>query len=179
MLQRTRSQWKDTVPYRLAEISEAVIRGDCYTLVIRDLRAFELISKHYDEPCLAVDVWYLFDRRPVYAHRRYAETSVIRDPVIRVFFGIVVQSLYDVKIARPCDVYSWIKDHPPGDESRCSPTTHLCMKDAMEFIAETANVWESILNLSEGTLVDLATKKNGSVKSRSQEIFNCTGQEFE
>ena len=178
-MQRTRSQWKKLVPYRLIGVNEAVIRNDCWKVVIPDLQELNLISGYYDKHCLAVDVWYLFDRRPIYAHRRYAEMSVIRDPVIRVFFGIVVQALYDVQVSRPCDAHSWTQDHPPGDGSRCSPTTHLCEENALEFISEMPDVWESILNLSYGTLADLVTKKNGSLRSRSTEIFNCTGQESE
>lgn len=178
-MQRTRSQWKDLVPYRLDDIYEAVIRDDCYLVVIRDLRAFEMISEYYDEHCLAVDVWYLFDRRQIYTHRRFAEICVIREPAIRVLFGIVVQALCDVKTGRPCDVRSWRLDHPPGGGLRCSPTTHLCKRNAAEFISEMSEAWEPILNLSDGTLMHLAAKKNGSVRSRSTEIFNCTGQESE
>ena len=175
-MQRTRAQWRDIVEYRLVEVYDAVIRKDHPALVIRDLHSLAIISEYYDGNCLAVDVWYLFDRRPIYAHRRFAEVSIIKDSVIRVLFGIVVQAIYDVKINRPCDAHSWRVDHPPGDGSRCSPTTHQCKKNAMEFIVETASVWESVLNLPYGTLMDLVTKENGSVRNRSQTIFNYIGQ---
>lgn len=175
-MERTRSQWIKVVKVRLGEVHEGVIRGDHPVTIIRELRSFGTVSEYYDGNCLAVDVWHIFDRRPVYVHRRFTEAKVIRDPLVRVFFGIVVQSIYDVKLGRPCDSHAWRTDYPPGDGSRCTPAMHLCKKNAVEFLVENANVWESVLNLSYGTLVDIIQKENGSLQSRSQEIFNYIGQ---
>ena len=175
-MERTRAEWEDVLPYRLDDVYESVIRSDHPVTILRDLRSFGRISEYYDEICLAVDVWHLFDRRPIYAHRRFAETSFMGDAYIRIFFGIVVQAICDAKMGRPCDAHSWRLDHPPGDGQPCTPTTHLCKKNAVEFIVENDKVWEEILNLPYGTLVELMTKKNDSLRSRSQEIFNCIGQ---
>ncbi|MCK4821646.1 hypothetical protein KA005_38125 [bacterium] len=174
-MMRTRKQWQEIVPYRLDDVREGVIRNYRPSTVIRSLRSFELISEHYDLTCLAVDVWCLFDRR-LHLQRQFATTAVIRDPLIRIFFGIVVQSLHDVRVGRPCDVYSWIVDHPPGVDGRCTPTTHICKDSALDFIIEIGSLWEAVLHLPAGMLTELATKENGSAGSRSQAILNCADQ---
>lgn len=175
-MQRTRSQWRSIIFDRLSYVYDAVIRKDHCEVILEDLSSFELTSEFYDGNCLTVDVWYLFDRRAVFVHRRFTKIAVIQDPVIRVFFAVVVQALVDVKSRRPCDAYLWRLDHPP-DQRQCSPTTHICEKKAVEFIKETSVMWEHVLNLSYGMLAKMVTQENGSLKSRSQDIFNCTGQE--
>jgi hypothetical protein len=176
-MQRTRKEWKEIVAYRLDDVYEGMIRKDSPNDILLNLRGFELISTHYDLTCLAVDVWYLFDRKPYYFKRAFSTVNVIRDPLIRVFFGIVVQAIHDVRLGRPCDATSWRTDHPPGPDGRCTPSAHLCVESALDFIAETGTLWETVLNLSEGTLAELVAKENGSVGSRSQAILNCTDQQ--
>jgi hypothetical protein len=176
-MQRSRKQWKEIVPYRLDDVYEGVIRKDHPSTVIRSLRSSELISKNYDITCLAVDVWCLFDRKPSDSKRKSSEFTTIKDPLIRVFFGIVVQAIYDVSSGRPCDVNSWIVDIPPmGSDLRCSPSVHVCHESAAEFMEETGALWEAVLNLPAGMLAELSAKENGSEGSRSQAILNCTGQ---
>ena len=176
-MQKTRKQWKEIVPYRLDDVYEGVIRKDHPDTVIRSLRSFELISENYDLTCLAVDVWCLFDRNPNTSKRKYSTITAIQDPLIRVFFGVIVQSLYDVRAGRPCDVNSWVVDHPPmGVDLRCSPSIHVCSESAAEFIAETGALWEAVLNLPTGMLAEISAKENGSKGSRSQAILNCAGQ---
>ena len=171
-MQRTRSDWRLLIPDRLDFINQAVIHNDSPDDIIRNLRSLLLISEYYDSPCFAVDVWWLFDRQPVYAHRRFGETFVIKDPIIRVAFGIVIQAICDVWSHRPCDAHSWRLDHPPGDGICCSPTTHICEKNARDFIVNVSTVWEPFLNIREGILMDLVKKENGSLQSRSQVLLS-------
>jgi hypothetical protein len=121
VMYRTRKRWKEIMSERLVIVKETVIRDDHSGKVIRELEEAGLISRHYDTSCLAVDVWYIFDRRPVYAHKRFEQINSVRDPFNRLFFGITIQAIYDVKCHRPCDANSWIIDIPPGNDS----STHL------------------------------------------------------
>jgi len=164
----TRKYWMSIVPYRIATISDLCSTVDDSDTIIRILRAQNLVSEFYDLDCLAVDIWYALDRKPLYNHRRFDSSLGSTDPVIRMAYGIVVQALCDTLSHRPCDVNSWRVDHPPGDGDRCSPTTHICEVNAREFLYDICSTWEPILNLSDGTLVDIISKENGSVKSRSR-----------
>ena len=175
-MQRTRNQWKEIVAYRLDDVYEGVIRKDEPKEIIHDLRSFDLISEHYDRICLAVDVWHLFDKRSVPLQHHFPTPEVIHDPFIRVFFGIVIQAIYDIRLGRPCDAHSWTVDIPPGSGNRCTPSAHFCKENANVFICETATLWESVLNLGHGTFMELIAKENGSLQSRSQDILNCTDQ---
>lgn len=172
----TRAQWRDIVFQRVDTVRESIEADHSHESIIRLLREQQLVSKYYDMICLAVDVWFMFDRELTYTNRRLDEITAIRDPVTRMFFAITVQALYDIRQHRPCDSHSWRLDHPP-DGKRCSPTLHICEREALRFIKETATLYEHILNLQDGTLMHLAKRKNGSRKSRSQEIINCIGRE--
>lgn len=173
---RTRKQWTKIILERLKTVKDQVIRENQVPEVIRELLNQELISENYDLPCLAVDVWYLFDRKPLYAHKRFVLANVIRDPLARLYFGVAVQAIYDARMRRPCDAQSWIVDQPPGDQTRCTPSVHICESHAKEFIEEIALSLEPILKLPTGFLLKLTTKKNGSRESRSSQILNCTDQ---
>jgi hypothetical protein len=176
VMYRTRKRWKEIMSERLVIVKETVIRDDHSGKVIRELEEAGLISRHYDTSCLAVDVWYIFDRRPVYAHKRFEQINSVRDPFNRLFFGITIQAIYDVKCHRPCDANSWIIDIPPGND-RCSPSVHICEAHAKKFIYETADYLESVLDLPAGTIVEIVDRKNGSLRSHSSEILNCNDQE--
>lgn len=177
-MQRTRKQWKEIVDTRLDYVKEAVDDGDHSEVIIRGLQTEELASYFYNLPCLAIDVWYSFDRPLLYNSKQFSRITVIRDPLARLFFGVVVQAICDARNGRPCDANSWRSDHPPGGGIRCSPAEHICEEQAMRFIKDAADVLEPTLNLPTGIFMDLATKKNGFRRSRSREIFNCTGQEY-
>lgn len=175
-MQRTRKQWKEIIPYRLDDVYEGVIRKDEPPVIRNNLRSFNLASEHYDFTCLAVDVWHLFDRKPP-KPRPSVENLVIRDPLFRIFFGVVIRSMQDIRLGRPCDDNSWHVDIPPGSvEGRCTPTIHVCRDSAYEFIAETGSLWEAVLNLPYGTLVEMITKENGFKRSRSRKILSYIGQ---
>ena len=177
-MQRTRKQWKEIVDDRLKYVKEAIDNDDHSETIILGLQTEELASHFYVLSCLAVDVWYMFDRRFVYASKRFADVGVIRDPLARLFFVVVVQAISDSRNGRPCDANLWRSDHPPGGGVRCSPAEHICKTYAVEFISDVATTLEPVLHLPAGTFMDLATRKNGSRRSRSNEIFNCTGQEY-
>lgn len=175
-MQRTRKQWKEIIPYRLDDVYEGVIRKDEPSVIRDNLRSFDLASEHYDFTCLAVDVWHLFDRKTP-PPRRPIKNVMICDPLLRIFFGVVIRAMQDIRLGRPCDDDSWRVDIPPGSvESRCTPTTHVCRSSAYEFITETGSLWEAVLNLPYGTLAEMITKENGFARSRSQEVLSYIGQ---
>jgi len=176
-MQFTRAYWSQIVPDRLSSIYDKMIRNDRPDSIIRDLCSSSLASQYYDRICLAIDVWYLFDRRSSYANRRFMTLDVTQDPIIQIMFGIIIQAISDSRSNRPCDSRSWRLDHSPGDGEHCTPTVHICATEAVAYVRDIAVMWEPALNLSAGTLVSLLTKENGSVKSRSQEIINYIGQE--
>jgi len=171
-----KKSWKELVISRLEVIRRAVDKNVHYTDILNELRSEGLVSEYYDVTCLTVDVWFLFDKRPVYTHRKIARIGTIKDPVIRLFLGVLVRAIQDARSRRPCDVNSWAKDCPP-DRAICLPSEHICEDHATEFLDDSSIFWEDILNLPYGTLLGIATKENGSVKSRSPQIFNCIGSE--
>ena len=173
---RSRKEWKEIVVYRLDDVYAGIIRKDEPNEIIHDLRSFSLVSEYYDRICLAVDVWHLFDKRPVPLQKQFPTPDIITDPFVRIFFCVVVQAIRDIRSGRPCDSHSWRVDIPPGNGQRCTPSEHFCKNNANVFICETATLWESVLNLGYGTLMEMITKENGSSQSRSQAVLNCTDQ---
>jgi hypothetical protein len=176
MMHFTRNRWSELVPDRLAVISELMADDSHISSVIRELSSRHLVSQYYDLICLSVDVWYIFDRQTVYSQRRLAEVSAIEDPISRLMLGMIVQAIIDVKGSRPCDYRSWRLDRPPGDGTRCTPTTHICELNARQFLGDVVHRWEPILHLSENTIQGLIQKKNGSLQSRSRAVLSYIGQ---
>ena len=164
-MQRNHLQWESLVVDRIAFIRDYFTHSPDITSdsLIIALYSSDLISDYYDSICLSIDLWYIFGKRSVYAQRRFASLRVIRDPVIRVAFGIVVQALCDAQSGRPCDAHSWRLDRPPGDGARCTPTVHICVDDAVGFVHEIAATWEPFLSLRDKTLVGLLPKKTSEV----------------
>jgi hypothetical protein len=175
MMQNGRKRWFQKVPDRLGAIYERFAQDRPPLEVIHDLYDLDLISEHYDLRCLAVDVWYLFDRRRIHANKQFA---AFEDASLRIMFGVVVQAVADARSCRPCDSYSWVLDRPPGDGERCSPTIHVCAPDAIRYLQEVASICEATMGISERILVDLVAKKNGSLRSRSAYVISCMSQEY-
>jgi len=176
LMQYPRKYWISIVPSRLSFIYDSIIRNDSHDSIIRNLQDDSLASIHYDSSCLAIDRWYLFDRGTVYP-RRSPRVVQIEDPISRVMLGILSQAISDARTKRPCDWRSWRRDIPPGSGCNCTASEHICALEAIRFLREVAPLWEQCLDISPGMLVNLLTKKNGSViGSRSE--FNRDYLEF-
>ena len=98
--------------------------------IINGLLYQDVISSFYSIKCLDVDIWYLTRGQIKNTDGRVTELQEMEQ---RILFQVILRSLLDIDIGRPCDVSMWRGDQSP-DFISCVPTCHICSVSAIEFI---------------------------------------------
>lgn len=150
----------------------AVIRENHLLLandIISLLRESRLITENYSERCLSVDFWFLCRPQSVKLYKNWTNTSIIHNPIRRLFFSVFVNALVDYGHGRPCDLKAWRLDEPP-DRVRCTDSHHICRENAFEFLTSVTSSEELAGGLSPGTLLEFIDLINRSKKYQSSQI---------
>lgn len=124
--------------------------------ILTQLRDSGLVSRSYNLVNLQVDLWCL--RKTCYSRRIYPNRVAENlDPLLRIYFYVILQAVNDLKLGRPCDVNLWELDQPPTDFI-CTHHNHICSKEAMNFLMQIPEFHEVELNLSPGSIKSMVIK---------------------
>jgi hypothetical protein len=135
-------------------------RGKSSTEIMQNLRDEGLVSVYYNDICLSVDTWFLFEKRRNF-YKSYANFCTISNPYKHIWLRIIIQALADYGGGRPCDEFAWSMDLPP-DDLKCSPSYHICKSHAKLFLLSISDFEEEFAGLRTGTIREFMSKLNGS-----------------
>lgn len=129
--------------------------------VISGLFYQDVVSTYYSKKCLDVDLWYL-TRKINFTPGSFHEESSLETDEGKILFRVIVQSLTDLYIGRPCDMDCWKIDDSP-DFQRCTESCHICWQDSENYLLNLDSEAEDCIGLSDGHLEHLVKtiKKDG------------------
>ncbi len=135
--------------------------------VIKGLRSLDVVTRFYSKDCLFMDLWFLL--KTYIKGLEMPEFSTLTvDPEAKALLLITVRALIDLQTARPCDVDIWRIDKS-SDCEKCSHQSHICWRNAEEYLLDIDPEKESFMGLTPGTIQGLVTR------IKSDKLFDITG----